>query len=214
MTATEFFAPNPQGTIGVTPLGKVTLAANVAREVDTLVLPSMRGLASDVQSVWCDARDVTSPVIFRNPLTQQYAIFPAGSFGWQSLVIKNPIRFAMLAQVACEPFVCVSSSIMPYMVTTGASAIVAPTTSHRVDIAAAVADTLILPENTNRRGFTVWTEGATELSLLLDNSAASPTNYTVKMAEGQYYESPYPYGGEVRGYWSVAVGGARVTEFG
>lgn len=91
------------------------------------------------------------------------------------------------------------------VVTAGASACDAATAF------TSLVDAQLLAANANRRGFTVWNEGAGILYLSLGTAAASLTNYTVQIAAGGYYEAPFGYTGEVRGIFGAA-GTARVKE--
>lgn len=207
-----FNAPNPQGTLSVTPLGSVTLVAGVAFDFTSLIQASLADKIGDVQSVWIDATRASATVVVLNDTTKQYAIWPGGTFGWQSLLIKHPIRFRIRCLADAEIGVCVASGVVPWIVEKG-DIIKSPGTSRRVDIAAANADTLLLAENVARVGFSVWNASTDTLFMLLNDSAASSSNYSVQLGPGNYFESPFPYGGEVRGYWSGTNGGARITEF-
>jgi hypothetical protein len=88
-------------------------------------------------------------------------------------------------------------------------------TGTETDVASNVADTVILAANANRKGGTVYNEGASILYLLLSNAVSSATKYTVAMAAGSYYEIPFNYTGVLKGLWVAAAAGnnARVTEF-
>jgi hypothetical protein len=87
----------------------------------------------------------------------------------------------------------------------------APTIGVSTLVAAAVADTLVLAANDARQGATITNDGAASLYLAL-GFAASLTAWTVKMPPGSYYEVPFGFRGQVRGYWDAATGTARVTE--
>lgn len=78
-------------------------------------------------------------------------------------------------------------------------------------VAAAVADTQLLAANPDRIGATIFNDSTADMYLKL-GTGASATSYTVKLPEDGYYEVPYRYVGAVHGYWSGAVGAARVTE--
>lgn len=70
----------------------------------------------------------------------------------------------------------------------------------------------------NKRGVSVYYDGAAILYLLADASRTgtpSTTNFTVKMGDGYltYWESPAGYSGPVKGIWSAATGSALVTEY-
>lgn len=208
----QFTAANPQGAIGVTPLGNIQLTGGVSRSYDNLVLPSIRNLVGDIQSVWCDASVADDPVIISNGQTKQYARFPPGTFGWQSLLVKNPVRFDIFCAASVTINVNVSTSIMPFALHEGGE-IRSSEGSNRTDVAGSLVAQQFLPENARRQGFSVWNESSATLYLLLFNGIVSPANYTVQLGPGNYFESPFRYGGEVWGVWSAALGGARVTEF-
>jgi hypothetical protein len=70
--------------------------------------------------------------------------------------------------------------------------------------------TLAAP-NARRRALCIYSEGAGLLYVLLASGTASATNYTVKLAAGDYYEVPAGYLGIVVAIFATA-GTARVTE--
>ena len=73
------------------------------------------------------------------------------------------------------------------------------------------SNTWILGQNTNRSGATFYNEGASVCYLKL-GSTASLTSYTVQIASGGYYESPFNYTGEVYGITSSGTAQLRITE--
>lgn len=87
------------------------------------------------------------------------------------------------------------------------------TTSTRSSVSGAASDTLLLSSNSSRDGAMIYNDSSATLYLGLGTTAASTTNFTVKMAPETYYEVPYHFTGEIRGIWSSATGAARVTEF-
>jgi hypothetical protein len=65
-----------------------------------------------------------------------------------------------------------------------------------------------------RNGAAVRNTDANVLYVLLDSGEASATNHTVALAEGDYYETPFGYTGEINGVWAGdGAGAALVTEF-
>lgn len=60
---------------------------------------------------------------------------------------------------------------------------------------------------------TIYNDSSADLYVKF-GTAASPTDFTVKIPAGGYYEVPGtgPYGGIITGIWSAAVGNARCTE--
>lgn len=79
-------------------------------------------------------------------------------------------------------------------------------------VAAAVADTLLLAANTNRRFASVFNDSAALLYLQLSSTAASPTSYWAQVPPLTLAVCPREYTGQIRGYWTSANGNARVTE--
>lgn len=80
----------------------------------------------------------------------------------------------------------------------------------------AASDTLLLAANANRIGATIFnddtaTTGAT-LNVILSTTAASATVFTVRIPAQGYYEVPFGYRGQIRGFASAATGNARITE--
>jgi hypothetical protein len=79
------------------------------------------------------------------------------------------------------------------------------------NVAAAVADTSLLAANKYRLGATITNDSVATLYLKL-GTGASATSHTVQIPRGGYYELPFGYNQAVNGYWSAALGSARVTE--
>jgi len=79
-------------------------------------------------------------------------------------------------------------------------------------VASANADTLILASNLARFGATVFNDSTSQLNLGLGTGTTSATNYSVQINAGGYYEVPYKFNGQIRGWWVTANGNARVTE--
>jgi hypothetical protein len=86
-------------------------------------------------------------------------------------------------------------------------------------VAAAVADTLVLAANKYRAMATITNDSVATLYLKF-GTGASLTSHTVQIPRGGYYELPQGsgasgnavYNGQINGYWSAALGSARVTE--
>lgn len=76
------------------------------------------------------------------------------------------------------------------------------------------SDTLILASNASRKGAAVTNDSSAVLYLSLGTVAASTSSYTVQLGQGDYYEVPFGYTGEIRGIWASDpnAGAARVTE--
>jgi len=68
----------------------------------------------------------------------------------------------------------------------------------------------ISASNANRKGLTIFSEGAGLLYITLGTSTTSTTSYTARLSAGDYYEVPFEYTGLVGGIFATA-GTARVT---
>lgn len=87
---------------------------------------------------------------------------------------------------------------------TGTNTIVAGTVS---------ANTTLLAANFGRRGAAVFNDSSASLFVLLGAGTESATVFTVKIAPGGYYETPFGFTGRLSGHWTAAAGSARITEF-
>lgn len=85
-------------------------------------------------------------------------------------------------------------------------------TSAQTSVVAAASSTVVLAANANRLGATVFNDSTALLYLLLGSGTASNSNYSVQIAAGGYYETPFNYTGALTGIWAAANGNARVTE--
>lgn len=86
---------------------------------------------------------------------------------------------------------------------TGANTSVAGTVVNSTTILAAFADRLFA---------TIFNDSSAVLYLSL-GPVCTPTNFTIKMVAGSYYEIPYNrYTGIITGVWDSATGNARVTQ--
>jgi hypothetical protein len=87
------------------------------------------------------------------------------------------------------------------------------------NVAAAAADTMVLAANKYRAMAMITNDSVATLYLKL-GTGASLTSHTVQIPRGGYYELPQGsgasgnavYNGQINGYWSAALGSARVTE--
>lgn len=87
-------------------------------------------------------------------------------------------------------------------------------TATKSSVTSAIADTLILAANTNRRGFMVYNESTSALRLSFGTVASSATSYSVSVAANALYVGDVPlFTGQIHGNWVTANGAARVTEF-
>lgn len=79
-------------------------------------------------------------------------------------------------------------------------------------VAASVTSVPLLALNANRKMVTIYNDSTSEMFLAL-GSAASTTNFTVRLKTNDYYELPLPiYLGSVNAVWDTATGNARITE--
>ena len=87
-----------------------------------------------------------------------------------------------------------------------------PATSTTSSTAASLSNTTLLPSNGTRLGATIYNDSSSSLLYLKLGSAASFTDFTIKIFPLGYYEVPYGYTGEINAIWNVASGFARVDE--
>ena len=69
----------------------------------------------------------------------------------------------------------------------------------------------ISASNANRKGLTIFSEGAGLLYVTLGTSTTTTSSYTARLEAGDYFEVPFEYIGLVGGLFATA-GTARVTE--
>jgi hypothetical protein len=69
----------------------------------------------------------------------------------------------------------------------------------------------ISASNANRKGLTIFNEGAGLLYVTLGTSTTTATSYTIRLSAGDYYEVPFGYTGLVGGIFAT-TGTARVTQ--
>lgn len=80
------------------------------------------------------------------------------------------------------------------------------------NIEASITSIQLLAANADRKGATIWNNGASNLHLEMGGKAAL-TSFAVKITPGSYYELPFGYTGKISGIWDVASGVALVREF-
>lgn len=87
-------------------------------------------------------------------------------------------------------------------------------TATRTQVADNAASVTILAANASRKGASVFNDSSATLHLALGSTAATTTNYTVKLLTGTYYEVPAGYTGIIVGIWASDPndGNAVVTE--
>lgn len=92
------------------------------------------------------------------------------------------------------------------------NAVAQASTGTTSSVAASVTNVQLLAANTNRKGFTIYNDGANNLFIKF-GTTASTTSYTIKIpATGLYEAQSTTYTGEIDGIWDVASGSARITE--
>lgn len=81
-------------------------------------------------------------------------------------------------------------------------------------VASSATNVTLIAANTSRKGFTIYND-STAILYVKFGATASATSFHVKMAAGDYYESPagVNYTGIVDGIWDAADGNARIGEF-
>jgi hypothetical protein len=86
-------------------------------------------------------------------------------------------------------------------------------TSALTSVAYSTNDGLLLAANANRLGATVYNAADRILYLVLGNTTASTSTYSLQIAAGGFYEVPYSFTGQIRGIWaSGGSGAAKITE--
>lgn len=88
-------------------------------------------------------------------------------------------------------------------------------TATNSSVADNAASTTVLAANTSRLGASITNDSSAALYLLLGTGTASTTNYTARIVQYGYYETPYGYTGIIKGIWASDPndGAAQVTEF-
>ena len=86
-----------------------------------------------------------------------------------------------------------------------------PATNNTSSVAGSITNVTLLPNNSIRLGATVYNDSTALLYLKL-GTTATISDYTIKLFPLSYYEVPYGYTGEIDGFWSNAVGFARIGE--
>lgn len=84
-------------------------------------------------------------------------------------------------------------------------------TPSQSSVAGSASSVSLLASNANRLGATIYNDSTSNLYVRL-GSTASTSNFTVKLAQDDYYEVPFGYTGAIDGIWDSATGNARITE--
>ncbi|MGH6879512.1 MAG: hypothetical protein ACREFM_01235, partial [Hypericibacter sp.] len=98
---------------------------------------------------------------------------------------------------------------------TGQVAITPSTTATQTQVADSATDVTILASNSARKGASVTNTSTTNLFLRAGTTAATTSNYTVKLVPDAYYEVPAGFTGAIHGIWATDpnTGNANVTEY-
>ena len=91
-------------------------------------------------------------------------------------------------------------------VTTPTSSTSTPST-----VAASTTSQTLIAANSNRKGLTIWNNSTATLYIDFD-SAASTSDFAVKIAADGYFELPFDYTGIISAIWGAANGNALVRE--
>lgn len=87
------------------------------------------------------------------------------------------------------------------------------TTSNITSVVASTSSVVLLPANASRRSATIFNDSTSNMFVSF-GSAASLSNFTVRLKPTDYYEFPLPvFLGSVNAIWTTATGNARITEF-
>ena len=88
------------------------------------------------------------------------------------------------------------------------------TAATRSSVNAVATNTQLVAANSARLGVGIFNDADVDLYLAFGSSAATTSNFTIKMAAGGFYEVPDVWAGlEIRGVWAASpTGAARITE--
>ncbi|OHD18527.1 MAG: hypothetical protein A2Y38_13865 [Spirochaetes bacterium GWB1_59_5] len=78
-------------------------------------------------------------------------------------------------------------------------------------VASAAGNVMLLAANAGRKGAAIFNDSNKFLYLKL-GATASVTDFTALLRQGDYYEVPFDFQGQIDGIWSAANGFARITE--
>lgn len=87
-------------------------------------------------------------------------------------------------------------------------------TATQTQVNDSATDVTILASNTSRKGATITNTSTANLFIRLGTTAATTSNYTVKLVTDAYYEVPFHFTGAIHGIWASdpGTGSANVTE--
>jgi hypothetical protein len=130
-----------------------------------------------------------------------------GPFTWGHVIVDGVLG-VLRAQVTAANALKVDNSGVTQPVQDIRSSVGAPT-----NVASSGSSVTLLAANAVRLGATVYNDSTQVLYVLLANTTASASVYTVQMASQSYFEVPFNYTGIIVGIWASANGNARITEF-
>lgn len=132
--------------------------------------------------------------------------------------LKNDNTDALVPSVSivdpAAPTVPLGTAAAP-LVTSGTSTPATSTTGTESTVASSATSVALLALNTSRKGYSVFNASTQILYLRQSATAATASSggYTVQIAAGGYWESPFNYTGAVTGIWASANGAASITEY-
>jgi hypothetical protein len=88
-----------------------------------------------------------------------------------------------------------------------------PSVGTLTNVAGSASSVTLLSANANRKQAIFFNDSSANLYLGFTASTVSVTSFSVKIAPGAFFETPWPvYTGQVNGIWDAAAGTVRVTE--
>lgn len=86
-------------------------------------------------------------------------------------------------------------------------------TATTTSVADSASSTDLLASNSARLGAAVFNDSSADLYINLTD-AASTSDFTIKLEQGDYWEVPFGFTGKLTGIWASDAGGsAKVTEY-
>jgi hypothetical protein len=124
-------------------------------------------------------------------------------YGNGPVAVKPPFT----AAIPADPALVVAFSPNNPITTTVAR----PGTNTTFSVAASLTNITLLSSNAARLGATIYNDSQALLYLKLSPSATL-TDFTIRLFPLSYYEVPFGFTGEIDGFWTRAVGAARIGE--
>lgn len=178
-----------------------SITANALLDIDTAGLTHLRLRATAAMTGTAVAQAVISSASTIIEVINALRIVDNTS--GSQLVIKP----ASTAPLATDPAVVVVLSPNSPGLTATSS------TGTESNVASSATDVTILASNTARKGASFFNDSGATLYLLNASGTSTTSLYSVQVGPGGFYEMPFGYTGVVKGFWTTAVGNARVTEF-